>query len=229
MTNEQSREEIIRQGAIENLVNPHFQMLVGSNRVLGPQGALQYGENGVQGAQATNDRLASGEYVRGLIEKDYQSKLREKERLGLSGDPTPLTIYDITEKGAKMLEQSMKVLSLRDLVEIVRSVSDGSDIDLPEELQDYVGGELIFKLSRGEDLSEDERNALGVFQYVSETYNRGISYNASGASRFADLNQAIGKITDKYRPNDAEGANNGEDLSISPSPGYELDELALAA
>lgn len=210
MTDEQSREEIMRKGARENLEDRLNQDLVGSNRVLNPQATFKYGQLGVQSAQIAHEKLVRGEDVRKLMEREYQLKLRKKDMLGLSGEPNYPTIYELTEKRAEILEQSKEMLPLRELAEIVYSVADGFEFDLPGELENYTAQELSFKKAQNEgELSEQEEDALSAYDLLSQAYDLGISLRTSRSNYFEGLNQAGRQIAGRYQPSEP-GENDRE-------------------
>ena len=53
---------------------------------------------------------------------------------------------------------------------------------------------------KGQDsLTEKEKSAMGMYQVLSESYNRACARNASQANYFADLNDTGKKIANKYK------------------------------
>ena len=213
MTDEQTREEIIRQGLIENLEDKLSQGLVGSNRVLNPQETFKYGQLGVQSAQVTHDNLVSGDGFKQLMEEEYQARLEKKAKYRLSGEPNYPTVYEQTEKRAEMLEQSKQLLPLGELAEIVYSVAGKFGFKLPElseELSGYTATELDRKSKSKRGLTKREEAALVLYSHLSQTYDRGISDEASWANRYEDANEAIAEIAKKYQPGKPGNGDDGE-------------------
>lgn len=213
MADEQTREEIIRQGARENLESKLIQNLVGSSRVLNPQAAFKYGQLGVQSAQVTYDSLVNGGEIGELRDREYQERVQEGKSLGIHGEPSYPTNYDLTAKRAIILEQSKVILTLGDLAEIVYSVAGKFGFKLPElseELSGYTAAELDRKSKSKRGLTKREEAALVLYSHLSQTYDRGISDEASWANRYEDANEAIAEIAKKYQPGKPGNGDDGE-------------------
>ena len=147
----------------------------------------------------------NGDQVRNLKDEEYNAKVKEGEALGVFGEPTYPTNYDVSFKISKILEESKMVLPLKDLEGIVKKVADGLELKVPKGLSEYVPHELFSKVAKArasgkkeDGLSEKEKDALNFYQILSQAYDRGIAYEAGKSGYFADINAAAEKISQKY-------------------------------
>lgn len=205
MENERSTQRGIARKTLENKV---LQGVLGSNQIRKNQ--FLYGQLAVDGAENTYNEIMNTEEVKEVKDGLYKEKKEKGDMLGICGEPS-ITNYDISLEIIEQLEENKSRLPLKDLGEIVKNIAGNYnyDFEVPKELSDYVPLELQIKLIKSkhenkkpEDvLTEKEKDALKVYQFLSEVYNRGVSFGT--CDYFADLNELGKKIMEKYKPKES--------------------------
>jgi hypothetical protein len=193
--------------ARKNLESKLHQVIVGGNLVR--SNPLDYGKFGVRGGEAAYDGAMNSEEVRKMREAEFQKEKKEGQSLGVYGEPSQPTNYDISKKVMAQIEDYKMVVPLKDFGEIVKGIAPGFNFTVPTELENYVPAELFQKAQAAEqagkkvELTEIEQNAFNVYQLLSQAYNMGLGLRAAQAGYFADLNQAAEQISEKYKPKEA--------------------------
>jgi len=205
MENERPTQRGIARKTLENKV---LQGVLGSNQIRKNQ--FLYGQLAVDGAENTYNGLMNTEEVKEVKDNLYKEKKEKGDELGVCGEPS-VTNYDASVEIIEQLEENKSRLPLKDLGEIVKNIAGNFDYDfeVPKELSDYVPLELQIKLIKSkhenkkpEDmLDEKEKDALKVYQLLSQAYNRGVSLRTS--NYFVDLNELGKKIMEKYKPKES--------------------------
>jgi len=193
-----------REFAISTLENKVLQGVLSGNQILENQSL--YGQLAVNGAENTYDKAMNSEEAR-EVRDNLREKAQEKgDQLNVYGRPS-IGDYEVSTEILQQLEENKLRLPLKDLGEIVKSIAGDYkyDFEVPKELSAYVPLELEMKRQMAEinpenALTEKEKDALKVYQFLSEAYNRGVSLRTS--NYFADLNELGKKIMEKYKPKD---------------------------
>lgn len=197
-----------REVAKKTLESKLFQEIVGSNKV--KTNPFLYGQLGVGGADSTYNISMNSDEVTGIRNKIFQERKEEGEGLDVYGEPSYPNNYDVSVKMSREVENSKRLLSLKELEGIVKSVAEGFEFSVPNELKDYVPQELYEKYAKAEiakqtgkkagELSEKERDALAIYQEIlSKAYDRGIALKAASSGYFADLNAFGKQFAEKYK------------------------------
>jgi len=214
---EKKRREVARK-TLENKV---LQGVLGSNQIR--KKPFLYGQLAVNGAEDTYNEVMNSEEVK-EIRNDLYKKVKEKgDGLGVYGEPS-ISHYDVSVEILQQIEENKLRLPLKDLGEIVKSIAGNYnyDFEVPKELSDYVPSELDKKIQgaiiksaqegkkiKPEDvLNEKEKDALEVYQFLSQAYNRGVSLRT--CNYFADLNELGKKIMEKYKSKESKKSNEEE-------------------
>jgi len=194
--------------ARKNLESTLLQGIAGSNTVRSNQ--AMYGTLGVSGAEAAYDSSMNSDEIKKMRETAYNQAKQEGESLGVFGEPSYPTNYDISAKVMKQLEDYKTFVPLKDLGEVVKNLAPGFKFNVPAELENYVPAELLQKAVMAEvakqtgkeavGLTEAEQDAFNVYQLLSQAYNRGLGLRAAQSGYFADLNQTASQISEKYKP-----------------------------
>ncbi len=208
MANETPTKEEMEQARATNvkktLESKFIQSTVGSNLVK-TNPYLYTGELGFRSAESLYDQTMSSDDAKKLKEQIFNQRIKEGKELGVAGEPSYPSGYDVS---FQIMKQLGEVLSISRLAELEKAVQDSGaklDFKVPDELKDYISSELINK-SVGEDgkidiksLSKQEQDALGLYQVLSESYKRACALKASQANYFADLNAQGKQIADFYK------------------------------
>ena len=215
MTDEQTREEIIRQGHRENLADIFNRKVVGSNHVLKNQHL--YGSLGSQSAESAYESVFSGEEAQRLRQEAHDGTRQEWDRLGVYGEVPYLTNGQLSAQRLRMVQESMAMLSLGDLLEETSSIAGehGFDYEVPEQLREYTYFGIQQKILEAKGnmsvLSEDEQAAYAVYQELSNAYRRGAGFSIIKGHSFDDINSNLRKIFERYNPQpDEPSENDGE-------------------
>ena len=205
MENKQPTPREIARKTLENKV---LQGVLGSNQIR--KDPFPYGQLAVDGAENTYNEIMNSEEVKKIRDHLHEKNKEKGDMLGVYGEPS-ITNYDISLEIIEQLEENKSRLPLKDLGEIVKNIAGNYnyDFEVPKELSDYIPLELQIKLIKSkhenkkpEDvLNEKEKDALKVYQFLSEAYNRGVSFGT--CDYFADLNELGKKIMEKYKPKES--------------------------
>jgi len=209
----ENKQPTPRDIAISTLENKVFQGIVSKNQILKNQ--FLYGKLAVNGAENTNE-LMNSEEARKVRDNLYKKAKEKGDRLGVYGEPS-ITDYAVSTDVIEQIEENKSRLSLGDLEGIVKSLGKdfGYDFEMPKELEKYIPAKLQEKMQiaaikasgdgkkiNPEDvLTEEEMKALDVYEFLSESYNRGVSLKA--CNYFADLNRLGAAIKEKYQPKES--------------------------
>ncbi len=201
---ETTKEEMIADNVKKTLEDKFIQNIVGSNAV--KTNPFMYGQLGVAGGEQTYNEVMFSEKANKIKQETYNQKKKEGEQLGVVGEPTYETNYDISLKIAKQVNEVMAMAKLKDLEKIVKTVAKGFEFEIPENLKNYSMQEVLVKAVNGKGeldeskLNEDEQKVLATQQLLSQAYTRGVSLIASQSNYFADLNFKAKQIMDSYKP-----------------------------
>ena len=204
-------EEERKKVARKTLENKVLQGVLGGNQIM--KKPFLYGKLASDGAENTYNETMNTEEMKKIKDDLYKEKKEKGDMLGVFGEPS-ITNYDVSAEIIQQLEENKLRLPLKDLEEIVKSIAGNYnyDFEVPKELSDYVPLELQEKIQKAaiesaqegkkinpEDaLNEKEKDALQVYQLLSQAYNRAVSL--STCNYFADLNELGKSIMEKYKP-----------------------------
>ena len=215
MANEQTREEIIRQGHRENLADRFNREVVGSNHVLKNQHL--YGSLGSQSAESAYRDVFNGEEAQRLRQELHDRTQQEWDQSGVYGEVPYLTNGQLSAPRLRMVQESMAMLPLGDLLEEVSSIAGehGFKYELDEQLREYTYFGIQQRILEAEGdmsvLSEDEQAAYAVYQELSNAYKRGAGFSIIKGHSFDDINSNLRKIFERYNPQpDEPSENDGE-------------------
>jgi 6-pyruvoyl-tetrahydropterin synthase len=195
--NEEDLERKRRENAISNLEYTLYQNVLGSNQV--KRDPFLYGQLGLNGAEQVYNSVMFSEEIEKRRKQEYIARLKEGEAYGVFGEPSYPTNYEISLKIARLIEESKMVIPLADLERIVKGLTNGLEFNVPAELSSYTPQNLLIK-SQQSELNEQEKDALNVFGILSKAYNRAVSLRVASSGYFADLNEAVKEIIEKYKP-----------------------------
>jgi len=202
-----TREEVLakqREFARTTLESKVYQNILGSNQV--KSNPFLYGQLGVQGAEDTYGQAMGSEEARKARDSAYKKAKEKGDHLHIFGEPS-IGNYEVSAEIIEQLEENKLRLSLGDFEQIVRGISPNVE-GIPEELKGYVSGDLYMRViqaqNAGKDikdaLNERETDAFNAYQMLSEAYNRGVALRSAQQGYFADINGALKKISEKYKP-----------------------------
>jgi hypothetical protein len=195
-------EEQIKLNVKKTLEDKFIQNVVGSNNV--KSNPFLYGQLGIQGADSTYENVMFGEEANKLRKTMYDSKKSQGDKLGVYGDPSLPSNYDVSMQILQQVQEVMALGKLGDLESHVKAVANGFDFSVPDKLKNYSVNELMVKLQKGEKLNDDEKMALNSQNLLNEAYTRAVALNACQSNYFSDLNMQAKQITDFYKPKEAE-------------------------
>jgi hypothetical protein len=200
---EPTREEQIKTNLKDTLESKFIQDIIGSNNV--KTNPFLYGQLGVSGADITYEKIMSGEEATKARKEIYDAKKQKGSQLGVYGEPTYTSNYDLSMQYAQQVQEMMALGKIGDLESIVNPLAKefGFDFKAPDKLKNYSVDELMTKVQKGEKLNEDEKMALASQNLLNQAYIRAVALNASQSNYFADLNAQGKQITDAYKPKEA--------------------------
>jgi len=200
LTPEETRQGIVKQTLEYKLL----QGAVGGNEV--KANPYLYGQLGLQGGEETYTQSMSSEEAENERKGMYAKKLEEKKQLEISEEAPYPTNYDIITKLKKQLGEVQRMAKLSELEEHAKAVGAELDFEVPEELKDYIQGEYLEKAITKDGkldpskLNDKEKDALKIYQILTDSYERAIGLKAAQTNYFADLNNLGKQIVDKYKP-----------------------------
>jgi hypothetical protein len=204
---EESAEQARALNVKKTLESKFIQNVAGSNLVKSNP-YLYSGELGFRSAESLYDGTMSSEDAKKIKDQIFKQESDEGKKLGVAGEPTYPTGYDVSVQIMRQLEEILSISKLSELEKAVQEIGAKLDFKVPDELKNYIPTELIHKAA-GEDgkvdvksLSQEEQHALGLYQTLSEFYKRACALKAVQANYFADLNAQGTKIADLYKKED---------------------------
>ena len=185
--------------ARKSLESTLLQGIAGANIV--KSNPFQYGELGMHGGDLVYEQSMDSDEVKKIREEAYKSAKRQGQQLGVFGEPSYPTNYEISMKVMRELAEFRQSIPLGDLGEIVKKLAPDFKLEVPKELGAYVPIEILAKAqsSKKDELAGPENDALQVYQLLNMAYERAIALRTAQSGYFADLNQAAEKITGKYK------------------------------
>jgi hypothetical protein len=205
-----------REIAISTLENKALQGVLSGNQILENQSL--YGQLAVNAAKNAYSEAMNSREVKEIKDDLYKKAKERGDGLGVYGEPS-IGNYEVSSEIIEQLEENKSRLPLKDLGEIVKSIAGNYnyDFEVPKELGDYVPLELQIKMQRArilvesaqkgkkikpkDALDEKEKDALHVYELLSQAYNRGVSLR--NCNYFSDVNELGKKIMEKYQPKES--------------------------
>ncbi len=154
----------------------------------------------------------------------YTEKSQRAKQLGIAESPT-VSNYDVLERKVGQYEEAVRLLPLGLLEEIAKKLAKGLQFDLPEKLKGLTAYALMQKSQAGEELDDEEKDALTAFQILKQAYVRGAAEQARGNALYNDLNQAGAQIMFKYLPKE-EQSKYLVAMKNAQADDYEMQEAA---
>jgi len=194
--------ESMRKLTLSTLERTLIQNTLGANL------ASNVAEYGTKGADSAKNAFNSEE-IKKEKEEEYQKLIGEYESLGVAGEPTYPSNSDISYKIMDGLEHVMEISYLEDIAKGVNKIAPELKFELPEKLKGYVHKELIQKAAEEKDgkiminpekLSEVEKDALGVYEKLRESYRLTVAKNVMDSNYLGDAKEYLNAITEKYNP-----------------------------
>jgi hypothetical protein len=195
---ELTHEEQVQLNVKKTLEDKFIQSVVGSNTI--KSNPLMYGQLGLQGGDITYDKAMFSEDANKLRQTIYSAKKAQGRGLGVFGDPSYPSNYDVSMQLAQQVNEVMQLGKLADLETQVKAVAKGFEFSVPAELKNYSVNDLMAKVQSGGTLDDNEKNALGAQGLLQEAYTRALALSAMQSNYFADLNADAKKIADVYKP-----------------------------
>ena len=199
LTPEEQRQLVVKKTLEYKLL----QGVIGGNEV--KTNPYLYGQLGLQGGEETYTQAMSSEEADNEKKGMYAKRLEEKEQLGISEEAPYPTNYDIIARLKKQLVEVQRMAKLSELEEHAKTVGAQLDFEVPEELKDYIQSELIQKAITEDGkidpnkLDDKEKDAFGMYQVLTDSYERALGLKAAQTNYFADLNSVGKQIADKYK------------------------------
>ena len=212
MTDENGKPTL-EQLACATIEDEEFQATVGANYILENQ--ARYGEKGKLAAQSAYETAMNSEAIQKIRQRKYEEKKKEFEKNGVHGFPNYLSDPEISNEIINLTNQSMPMVSLGKLEEIVGGLAQGFEFEVPKELKDYVyknlyqkvvehamgngeneNGEIEFKPE--EALDKKEQAAWDMYQFLSNNYTLGVAKAVYDKGYFAEQNQIGAQILEKH-------------------------------
>lgn len=203
------KQPTARDVAISTLENKVLQGVLGSNQIMKNQ--AEYGKLAVNGTENTYNETMNKKEVQEFKDVLYKEKKKEFDKYDVFGFPS-INDSDVSLAIIRQIEENKKMLPLKDLEKIVKNLGEGYDFKLSKEIENYVPAELEEKIqvaaieaakkrkkiSPEDVLDEKEKYAWDVYQFLSQSYNRGVALGTG--NYFADLNELGRQIIEKYEP-----------------------------
>jgi hypothetical protein len=213
MTKKELTPEEQEEGRALNVRNTFeselIRKIIGGNSV--KKNPFLYGQLGFPGGKQTYlDAMMSSE-ADDLRNQRYSQKLHEQQQLGIGEEPPYTSNYELVKSLKLQLGQVQKIARLEELEEHARKVGADLNFEVPENLKKYCIAEIEEKIYDNKTgkvdeskLTEEEKDAFGMYQYLTMAYERALAVNASQSNYFADINEGASKITDKYKKEEPE-------------------------
>jgi hypothetical protein len=202
MTEQTEEQEKIRKDQIANskksLEDIVYQTVRGANSLR--TDPFKYGQLGLNAGENAYEKFDQNEKIRKLKDEIYNERLSQGKSLGVYGEPIYPTNYDVSVKIAQQVEQHKTLIPLKDLEEIVKKLGFGFDFSVPEQFKEIAPIQIIQKTAAGAALNEYEKDALAIYQMLSEAYDRSVALKIGKEGYFSDLNAMGKQISNKYAP-----------------------------
>lgn len=211
---EKNKEPTQREIAISTLENKALQGVLSNNQILENQS--KYGDLAVNAAKNAYSEAMNSKEAREFKDALYKQKLEKGRKNGVYGMPS-IDDYDVSTAIIDQLNENKRVLSLGDLEGIVKNLGkdSGYDFEVSKKIKKYVPAKLQEKMEIAaikakykkkeidprDVLNEEEKYALDVYEFLSESYNRGVALKT--CNYFADLNKLGEMIKKKYEPKES--------------------------
>jgi hypothetical protein len=198
---EKKRVEISRK-TLENIA---LQSVLSANQILENQSS--YGDLAVNGAKKLYNEAMNSKEAREVRDNLCEKAQEKGDQLSVYGKPS-IGDYEVSTEILQQLKENKLRLPLKDLGDIVKSLAGNYkyDFEVPKGLENYVPLELEMKRQMGEinpedALTEKEKQALSVYNFLSEVYNRVVSLGT--CDYLADLNELGRKMMKMYKPKES--------------------------
>jgi len=204
MTDEKkpTEKESMRNLTLSTLESILIQNTLGANL------ASDKTKYGTFGSENSKHAFNSKE-IKDAKEEQYQELSKKYKSLGVAGEPTYPSNYDISYKIMEGLEQVMETSYLEDLAEGVNNFVPELDFKLPEKLKGYIHAKLIQKAAEEKDgkiminpekLDEDEKTALGIYDKLREAYRLTAAKKVIDANYLGGIKEYLSGVIEKYNP-----------------------------
>jgi len=212
---EKNKQPTQREIAISTLENKALQGVLSGNQILENQSL--YGQLAVNAAKNAYSEAMNSKEAREFKDALYKQKLEKGRKNGVYGMPS-IDDYDVSTAIIDQLNENKRVLSLGDLEDIVKNLGKdaGYDFEVSKKIKKYVPAKLQEKMEIAaikakyekkeidprDVLNEEEKYALDVYEFLSLSYDRGVSLR--NCNYFSDVNELGKKIMEKYKPKESE-------------------------
>lgn len=198
---EKERKERISNAktSLENIV---YQTVMGANHL--KSNPFLYGQLGMGAGENAYNSFYENDKIKEMKDAEFNQKLAEGKALGIAGEPMYPTNYDISIRIAKQVEEHKMTIPLRDLGDVIKKISPELKFSVPEQLAGITPLNLMTKLSQKKQLNDAEKDAFAVYKGLSEAYNRGVALKVGREGYYADLNEQLNEISEKYAPKKTE-------------------------
>jgi|ETNmetMinimDraft_2_1059921.scaffolds.fasta_scaffold18322_2 hypothetical protein len=207
--NNQTEKEQRRAIVGKTLEGKLFQNTLGSNLVRSQP--HEYGQLGLRSGEATYHEVTSDETFNKQRQEIYNQKKKGMEQDGVYGEPAMPSNSEISHLLMRQLREVMGMATLSELEEHTKDIGAELDFKVPEKLRKMSYEKIISGAKENgkitnegrldiDKLTEDEKDALGMYQVLSQAYERACARNASQANYFEDLSNTGKDIAKKYNP-----------------------------
>lgn len=176
-----------------------MQDIVGGNQV--KQNPFVYGQLGLQGGEQTYRDAKSNEDFHNQRKAMYEQSLKQKEQLGIAEEPSYPTDYQVVAQIVTGLKEVQAMAKLSELEKYAKAVGADLDFEVPEELKEYSYLDIVQNIEKEKrkEPTEKEKHVLGMYQLLTQSYERACALNAGQTNHYADLNQMGKQIVDEYK------------------------------
>ena len=176
-----------------------MQEIVGGNQV--KKNPFVYGQLGLQGGEQTYRDVKSSEDFNKQRQEGYNQSLKQKEQLGIAEEPSYPSDYQVVAQMMTGLKEVQARAKLSELEKYAKVVGADLDFEVPEELKEYSYLDIVQNIEKEKrkEPTEKENHVLGMYQLLTQSYERACALNAGQSNYFADLNQMGKQIVDEYK------------------------------
>ncbi len=193
---EKMREEHI-SNAKKSLEDRVYQTVAGANHLKSQP--FLYGQLGLSAGENAYNGFYGAEKLKKMRDEMFSQELEQGKRLGVYGEPIYPTNYEISKRIMSQIEEHKTVIPLKDLADIVKKTGQGFEFSVPDQFKGAIPFEILSRASQGAKLNEIEQDALGIYQLLSQAYDRSVSLKTGKDGYFSDLNEIGRQISEKYK------------------------------
>jgi len=188
LTSEQRREKL-EESLIYDITNPFYLGVFGTNELRA--NPSYFGELGHKIGEFQHIDLMNGDEADKTRKGLYDQALSEREQLGIVDMPSRPGDYEVSRYASTIIHNAISGLSLGGLEGVLKNISPGVKLEVPNELKDLSGNER--------ELDEDTRKLVGTYKaLMAQAVKTGSAFMISDAHRYDGINSQFEKIGKAY-------------------------------